>query len=241
MRNRFLTLVAIGLLSSARAASAAEAICGDVNKSGTLTTADALSVLKASVGQTVNLQCPAPATPLVSGQVECYDDGGSPISCAGTGQDGELREGVLPALFDNGNGTITDSSTGLVWEKISDDDSIHDQDNVYSWTEALERIDSLNEQAFAGFSDWRLPNIVEARTILDHSRFGPAVDPIFDKDCVGDCTVFQCNCIQPDWYWTSTSYEESPADAWFVDVYNGYTDFTGKEEVIFARAVRGGL
>ena len=68
--------------------------------------------------------CPLPAT----GQTTCWDSNGNAISCAGTGQDGELRKGAALAYVDNGDGTVTDVNTGLVWEKLSHDGSVHDED-----------------------------------------------------------------------------------------------------------------
>jgi len=59
------------------------------------------------------------------------------IDCAGKGQDGELRRGEPRAYQDNGDGTIRDKRTALTWEKLSDDDSIHDQDNQYTCVDDL--------------------------------------------------------------------------------------------------------
>src|SRR5439155_23732926 len=61
--------------------------------------------------------CPLPAT----GQTTCWDSNGNVISCAGTGEDGELRKGAPLAYADHGDGTVADVNTGLVWEKLSDD------------------------------------------------------------------------------------------------------------------------
>src|SRR5262245_19776257 len=74
--------------------------------------------------------CPADlalcqATPqgqrLKTGQTTCYDPAGAVILCAGTGQDGELQNGLARSYVDNGDGTITDTKTGLMWEKLSDE------------------------------------------------------------------------------------------------------------------------
>jgi hypothetical protein len=51
-----------------------------------------------------------------------------------TGRRAAARVG---AYVDNGDGTITDAVTGLMWEKLSDDGSIHDADAAYGWPEAL--------------------------------------------------------------------------------------------------------
>jgi len=55
-----------------------------------------------------------------TGQTKCYDTYGTEISCAGTGQDGEIQAGVAwpePRFTDNGDGTMTDTLTGLMWTK----------------------------------------------------------------------------------------------------------------------------
>src|SRR5205809_4983867 len=77
--------------------------------------------------------CPLPAT----GQTTCWDSNGNAISCAGTGEDGELRKGAPLAYADHGDGTVKDLNTGLVWEKLSDDGTVHDKDNLYTWANAF--------------------------------------------------------------------------------------------------------
>lgn len=55
-----------------------------------------------------------------TGQTTCYDTAGAVIPCAGTGQDGDELQGVAwpsPRFTDNGNGTVTDNLTGLIWLK----------------------------------------------------------------------------------------------------------------------------
>lgn len=99
-----------------------------------------------------------PAQPLKTGQTTCYDSSGTVIACSGTGQDGELQKGVARSFTDNGDGTVTDNVSGLMWEKISDDDSIHDKDTTYTWTNAFaSKVAMLNSSSFAGHNDWRVP------------------------------------------------------------------------------------
>lgn len=90
-------------------AVAGMAICGDVNASDSLTSGDALLLLRGAVGQDVELVCPSAATPLRTGLTLCYDEAGAGISCAETGQDGEFRFGVERSFTHNGDGTIADS------------------------------------------------------------------------------------------------------------------------------------
>jgi hypothetical protein len=53
-----------------------------------------------------------------TGQTRCYNESGTTIKCTGTGQDGEYRKGVAsptPRFTDNGDGTVTDHLTGLIF------------------------------------------------------------------------------------------------------------------------------
>ena len=76
--------------------------------------------------------------PLQTGQSKCYDlTSSNIISCASTGQDGELQKGAVRQYHDDGNGTITDSRAGLMWEKLSYDDTVHDYTKLYSWKDAF--------------------------------------------------------------------------------------------------------
>ena len=71
-----------------------------------------------------------------TGQMRCWEGDDFPaeeVPCTGTGQDGEIQAGAPLAYVDNGDGTITDLNTGLMWEKKSDDGTIHDKDDIYTW------------------------------------------------------------------------------------------------------------
>jgi len=71
-----------------------------------------------------------------------------------------------PRFFDNGDGTITDRLTCLVWEKKDNAGGIHDLNNVYQWSSSGTAADGdlfttflagLNSAGFAGHHDWRIP------------------------------------------------------------------------------------
>lgn len=179
---------------------------------------------------------------LRTGQTLCYDLSGGVIACAGTGQDGELQRGLAPNFTDNGDGTITDLHSGLMWEKNSDDGSIHDKDLTYTWTEAVTiKLATLNAMAFAGYSDWRLPNIDELVSILDQSAPVPKVFPQFHTGCVPGCSVLTCSCMaHPNYYWSSTTQDWQTQSAWRVWPDGGLTVGQVKVDAIHVRAVRGG-
>lgn len=59
----------------------------------------------------------------------------------------------------------------------------------------------MNTGAFAGHTDWRLPNVNEAQSL---GFYGTGFDSVFDNNCVATCTVLTCSCIGDD-IWTPTT------------------------------------
>lgn len=120
----------------------------------------------------------AGAIPLLkTGQTGCFDSVGNGVSCANTGQDGELQKGIaMPnPRFTNPDGTIpvtgdlvTDQLTGLVWTRStkSPGPAACLPGATKVWVDALRYIDCLNTNNYEGYSDWRLPNINEYETML---------------------------------------------------------------------------
>jgi hypothetical protein len=228
--------------------------CGDINADDDVTVADALGVLRRSIGLSVNLTCLCDGggeCPLggvtETGQTECWDDLDltlpiTSIDCPGSGQDGDLQKGLPPDFVDNLDGTITDNRTKLTWEKLSNDTTIHDyNDKSFLWAGAFQKIDELNAIAFAGFNDWRLPQVRELQSLVDFSAFDPAVPDLFDKSCAPGCTILTCSCTNSNDYWSSTTYGQAPQNAWIVDGRDGSSTPLGPKTLYkFVRAVRGG-
>lgn len=128
-------------------------------------------------------------------------------------------------FVDNGDGTITDTSTGLMWEVKTDDGRPRDKDNVYTWEQSLAYADTLT---LSGYNDWRLPNRNELQSIVDYDRYNPSIDPIFSY------TV-------SSYYWSSTTYAGYPYGAWGVYFYIGCVGgLDDKSSYVYVRAVRGG-
>jgi hypothetical protein len=204
--------------------------CGDVDNSGGVTASDALKVLNRAVGQPLSLTCncelgggvAVTAQPVQTGQTSCYATDGSAIDCAGTGQDGETQTGASHSFIDNGDGTITDQVTGLMWEKHSADGSIHDLANAYTAADAVAvKIATLNSEQFAGHDDWRLPNRNELATLTNFGTVSPATYPDFNTPCPPGCTVTECSCTQNSTYWTSTSQHATPDYTYFINFSQG--------------------
>jgi hypothetical protein len=181
-----------------------------------------------------------------TGQTQCWDSAGTPIACAGTGQDGDVQSGAPFSLTDNGDGTITDNNTKLIWEKLDDNNAsgIHDKDDFYLWADAFAvKIAALNTMpCFAGHCDWRLPSIKELQSIASYDvPFpGPSVPAAFNSSCSAGCTSTTCSCTSSDLYWTSTTYLGSPDFAWYVYFVDGNILANQKTNGGYVRAVRTG-
>ena len=180
--------------------------------------------------------------PLRTAQATCFDSAGASIPCAGTGQDGELQKGTARSFTENGDGTFTDNVTGLMWERLSDDGSIHDKDDSYSWYGAFtSKIATLNAQSFAGFSDWRLPNLHELETLRDIGTGPTPVRQALSNSCSDGCSVLTCSCPTPQNSWSSSTAYGRPEWAWYVEVYGpggGIASRFYKAQGKGARAVR---
>lgn len=139
-------------------------------------------------------------------------------------QDGIARAGFVASYRDNGDGTITDLITGLTWEKLSDDGTIHGRDGAYTFDEALTiKLAALNAGGgFAGHTDWRLPNRRELESLVDSGRTESAIGAAFDDNCSSGCSVLECSCALPEAYWTSTAYQPDGSRRWVVDFLRGF-------------------
>jgi len=111
---------------------------------------------------------------------------------------------------DNGDGTVTDRATGLIWMQ-ADSGALkagRQSDGSMDWPQALAWASGLD---YAGHKDWRLPNAKELQSIVDYSRSpqttgSPAIGPLFKSTPIRD------EAGRPDYasYWTSTSHLDGP-------------------------------
>jgi hypothetical protein len=102
-----------------------------------------------------------------TGQTTCYDAAGAAVSCPGEGeaffgQDGNYA-GTEAAYADNGDGTVTDLNTGLMWQQ--------DPGEKMTYDEALAALETFE---LAGYDDWRLPTIKELYSLIDFSGTDPS-------------------------------------------------------------------
>ena len=148
-----------------------------------------------------------------TGQTSCYDTDGLVINCAGTGQDGEYS--INPMSFtDNGNGTVRDNVTTLIWQQA--DDAV-----ARTWQGAIDYCDDLT---LGGATNWRLPSRRELMSIVDYARY-PSINPVF-------------NGTTASYYWSSTPFAFNPENAWGVWFINGFVKYDGKAGSNDVRCVR---
>jgi hypothetical protein len=214
-----------------------------------------LATLDAAIEGTTDDDQPEPPSPppaglLATGQTQCVQDDLATLGpCPGglAHQDGDVRAGLARSYTDNGDGTITDHVTGLMWEKLSDDDSIHDRDHDYdNMREAFfatggahfNKVARLNRHRLAGYGDWRVPNRRELESLIDAGRVAPAIDPIFEHDCTPGCSVLECSCTASTAYISSTlaPHPSGKGTATTIDFNDGTIGLQGHR----VRAVRGG-
>jgi PKD repeat protein len=122
-------------------------------------------------------------------------------------------------FLDQGDGTITDQATGLMWART-------DSGSGMDWERALAYAQTQNAANYLGHSDWRLPSSKELQSMVDYTRspgatdpanVGPAIDPMFT--CTG--ITNEAGAADYPWYWTSTTNPGLPGTttndtAWYV-------------------------
>ncbi len=186
-----------------------------------------------------DIACGLRQPPLATGQTDSF----------GSGSDGALQKGAAHSFTDNGDGTITDNITGLMWEKKDSSTGIHYYGNTYTWgltaspytmngTMVSGFLATLNAGAgFAGHTDWRVPNINELQTTANYAR---GADEIFGVPCPPGCTVTTCSCNWNSGYWTSTTAQSAKGLALVLNFWDLESYISSKNTGYPVRAVRGG-
>lgn len=115
-----------------------------------------------------------------------------------------------------------DNRTGLMWVTNPNDAGIG---ATYTWENA---ITACETSGYAGYTDWRMPNIKELVSIADYSRQSPGIN-----------TAYFLNA-QSNYYWSSTTYMPDTTYAWLVGFGSGGMYSNGKVFTTYVRCVRGG-
>jgi hypothetical protein len=220
-----LILIAIVVMMSSSIALAQNFCQGDFNYNGNVAAED-VSVFLAHFGRSqFNNPCPpdGPAPAVWSGQMTPY----------ATGDDGDLERGVhwaIPRFLDNGDGTLTDKATGLIWLRNA---------NCFgqrTWNNALSDCNGLSsgqcglaDGSSAG--DWRLPSVRELHSVIDYSQHNPAI---------GFFALLLIQNLQSHSYWSSTTHATNSSIAWLVFMFDGFVVFDTKTVSYYVWPVRGG-
>ena len=139
-----------------------------------------------------------------SGSFSAYDSG-NPVDASSASS----------SYTDNGNGTVTDASTGLMWQQ--------DGSTIKTWEQALAYCADLS---LGGYTDWRLPTIKELASLVDYSRCNPSIN----------ITYFPVTASY--YYWSSTTYRYNAGSAWGIGFYLGDEFPLDKDESLSVRAVQ---
>jgi hypothetical protein len=189
----------------------------------------------AQTGAATYVPAPVPKT----GQTDCYLSAAPWGTCncgnkdCPIGQDGDLEQGVVwpePRFTDNDDGTVTDNLTGLIWLKNT---------NCFgasTWKWAFNHADTLNHLECgltdgSNEGDWRLPNLRELFSLIDHSQDDPALPSAYATFFTG---------VQSDHCWSSTTVANGTSWAWRVDLYDGRVVIGHKTNAYYVWPVRGG-
>lgn len=119
-------------------------------------------------------------------------------------------------------GVVVDNKTGLAWQDDYADNG--GEIKEATWQEALVYCEELS---LGSRDDWRLPNIKELRSIVDRSRYDPAIDAVFTN-------------VTSDYYWSSTTGVSDSSYAWSVYFKYGDDGWYSKTDENPVRCVRGG-
>jgi len=132
--------------------------------------------------------------------------------------DGYYQKGISRSYTrENNTESVVDNATNLMWQDNEDAKTVQK-----TWEDAIEYCESLT---LDGYSDWRLPSAWELKSIIDYSRYDPAIDSIFQNATSGS-------------YWTSTTYISDSSTAWIVYFYYGYDFWDHKTDNYYIRCVR---
>ena len=120
---------------------------------------------------------------------------------------------------------VTDSKTGLIWQRCSAGQSWSAGTSTCTGTAA-----TYTHEAALSFAKtqtgWRLPNVKELSSITDKSRNNPAID----------VTAFPAT--PANWFWTSTPYAGGASDTWGVYFSNGLVNNLSRSSTYLVRLVR---
>ena len=129
-----------------------------------------------------------------------------------------VRVDIMAGDFtDNGDGTVTDDNTGLMWQQ--------GEGGQKTWEDTISYCENLS---IAGYTDWRLPNKNELNSIIDYELYNPAIDTTYFPG------------TNASFYWSSTTHAYYSSYACRADFYFGNVSYYDKSNNYAVRCVRAG-
>jgi hypothetical protein len=164
-----------------------------------------------------------------TGQTACYDTLGAVVSCNNAGQDGTIQAGVIwpyPRFVNNGDQTISDNLTGLIWSRDTNPAT-----TGKTWQQALDYIKTLNTANYLGHNDWRLPNVYELESLTNKGLYLP------ETWLTGQGFL---NIEGTTHYWSSSTLAAVSDHAWYVEMKFINVGYDPKSSLNFVWPVRSG-
>jgi len=132
--------------------------------------------------------------------------------------------------IDHGNGTVTDTRTGLMWkqcvEGLSGASCQTGSEQSFAWADALAHAEA---STFASHNDWRLPNVKELSSLVEVCRALPSINTNLFPN------------TPSSFYWSGSPYAPNSNNAWFVLFSHGLASHRNRSDDFFrVRLVRGG-
>lgn len=190
--------------------------------------------------------------PFKTGATDCYNVGGTSVTigCGGSGQDGELQNGVTKSYTGptahstySSDYTTMDNGTGLVWRTCSqglsgatcvigsaatlpNDGTVGDAINEV--TNGCNALNSANTgNGYSGIKTWRLPTILELESLLNHSSINPSIQ-----------TSAFPGTVSND-FWSSTPWNANLTYAWKIGFSLASKSYSSKTNLHYVRCVSG--
>jgi len=235
--SKGLSLVAVLFLLSASTVLGQPPCEGDLNCDGQVTGADTV-MYKADYNRTpyLNEPCPGfnprcqPTLVPKTGAVYSNRDG----------DDGDLQKGYAwpnPRFTDNGDGTVTDNLTNLVWLKDANCFGTRTWNLALSDSNGTQSgLCGLTDGSNAG--DWRLPNLFELESLRDMKYIDRALPNTAGSGQWSEGDPFTNLQINAE-YWTSNFFAPFAAVAWFIAMGDGLVNREYMTHSYYVLPVRG--
>ncbi|MCI5188519.1 MAG: DUF1566 domain-containing protein [Candidatus Electrothrix sp. AS4_5] len=151
------------------------------------------------------------------------------------------KETRIGQYIDHGNGTITDTKTGLMWKRclegLSGVNCEEGKVKIYRWNDAVKRCKNVE---YAGYADWRLPTIEELKTLVHCSkgvnRKNGLCNKGSEKPTINQQAFPNTEAVR---VWSGSPYADYSGSAWLVGFNFGYSS-ANRNGSCAVRLVRGG-